>query len=380
MYHQKVLTVVKSQGATLANMALPLLVQATSTVQEDGTTTASLNPGILMDCVDAQYQIYSLDGTQVYPATHGTWASVNLITDRVDVGVYVAKWDTTGTPGPALGSYYISWKVVPMVGAATIAFTQDFEVASMPVNRQGPNYTSIQSLRDAGITTTKLSDAAAVRLIQTASRYVTMFTGREFLAQRKTIRIDGTNGRGLPLEEPIVAISALAVSLVSQFTASDLQVLADTFRVYNRHIALGMLNPDDRENPRLEFVHDDDLKGVNYVVPTSGYRLTQLIWPKGQENCRIFGWFGYTEPDNSFMGKTPELIQTATQLLCFRYLSKPGSMNRNDDVNRARILTERTKDQSFTLSKQSVFTGYTGDPEIDNILCAFSRGPRFGAV
>jgi hypothetical protein len=207
-----------------------------------------------------------------------------------------------------------------------------------------------------------------------------MFTGREFLAQQKTLRIDGTNGRGLPLGEPIVAISALAVSLVSQFTASDLQVLADTFRVYNRHLSLGLLNPDDRENPKLEFVHDDDLKGVNYTVPTSGYRLTQLIWPKGQENCRLSGFFGFTEPDGSFMGKTPELIQLATKLLCFRYMDKMGTDDRDDATKRARLLGERTKDQSYTLSKPTLFTGYSGDPEIDGILRGFSRPPSFGAV
>jgi hypothetical protein len=374
------LTVVKSQGATKVNMALPLLVQATSTVQEDGTTTASLNPGILMDCVDAQYQIYSVDGTQVFPLSPGTWASVDLTADHVDTGVYVAKWDTTGTPGPALGLYYIQWKVVPMTDGPTFTFTQDFEVASLPVSRQGPNYCSIQSLRDEGVTTTQKSDAALVRLIQLASRYVAMFTGREFLAQRKTLRFDGTNGRGLLLAEPIVAISALAVSLVSQFTASDLQVLADTFRVYNRHISLGMLDPDDRENPRLEFVHDDDLKGVNYVVPTSGYRLTQLIWPKGQENARIYGWFGYTEPDGSFMGKTPELIQEATKMLCFRYMDKMGTDARDDATKRPRLIGERTKDQSYTLTKPTLFTGYSGDPEIDGILRGFSRPPKFGAV
>jgi hypothetical protein len=375
------LTVVKSQGATLANLALPLVVQTTSTITQDGTTNASLNPGLMVDAFYAAYQIYSFDGTQVYPSTAGTWEIIDPVADHVETGLYAAHWDTTGTPGPALGAYYIQWQVVPLDGDPVKTFSQDFELASMPVNRQGPNYTSIQSLRDEGLTSAKLSDAAAVRLIQTASQYVTMFTGREFLAQRKTLRVDGTNGRDLPLEEPIVAISGLAVSLVSQFTASDLQVLAGTFRIFNRHLSLGMLNPDDRESPKLAFLHDDDLKGVNYVVPTSGYRLTQLIWPKGQENCRIYGLFGYTCPsDGSFMGKTPELIQTATKLLCFRYLDKVGTNNRDDATKRMRLLTERTKDQSYSLAHNSTFTGYTGDPEIDTILCNFTRGPRFGAV
>ena len=374
------LTVVKSQGATLANLALPLIVQATSTVEQDGTTSASLNPGIMMDAFYAAYQIYSFAGDQVYPVTAGTWEIIDPVADHVDTGLYAAHWDTTGTPGPALGNYYIRWQLVPLDGDPVREFTQDFEVASMPVNRQGLSYCSIQSLRDEGLTLTKFSDAALVTKIQSASRYVDMFTGRQFCAQSKVIRVNGNNGRDLPLGEPIVAINGLAVSLVSQFTASDLQVLADTFRVMNRTISLGLLNPDDREDPKLCFVHDDDLKGVNYVVPTSGYRLTQLIWPKGQENVRIYGWFGYTEPDGSLMGKTPELIQQATKMLVFRYLNHMGTQLRDDDMKRSRILEERTKDQSYSLAKFPTFAGYSGDPEIDGILRNFSRPPMFGAV
>lgn len=374
------LTVVKSQGATLSNLALPLLVQATSSLKQDGTTSASLNPGILMDAFYAAYQIYSFDGTQVFPTPNGAWQLVDLVADRVEMGIYAARWDTTGTPSPALGSYYIRWRVVPLDGDPERVFTQDFEVTSIPVDRQGLVYCSIQGLRDEGLTASRLADAAAVRLIQSASRYVEMFTGRRFCAQRKTLRVDGNNGRSLPLGEPIVAISKLAVSLVSQFTASDLQVLADTFRVYSRYITLGLIDPDDREDPKISFVHDDDLKGVNYVVPTSGYRLTQLIWPKGQENVRIYGVFGYTEQDGSFMGKTPELIQLATKLLCFRYLDKMGTDARDDATKRARLMGERTKDQSYTLGKPTLFSGYSGDPEIDTILRGFSRPPKMGAV
>jgi hypothetical protein len=333
-----------------------------------------------MDAFYAAYQIYLFDGTQVYPSPAGTWAVVDLVADRVETGIYAARWDTTGTPGPALGAYYIQWRVIPLDGDPERVFTQDFEVASLPVERQGLAYCSIQGLRDEGVTTRQLSDVAAVRLIQQASRYVEMFTGRRFCAQRKTLRVDGNNGRDLPLGEPIIAVSALAVSLVSQFTASDLQVLADTYRIYSRYITLGLTDPDDRENPKISFVHDDDLKGVRFVVPTSGYRLTQLIWPKGQENVRIYGVWGFTEQDGSLMGKTPELIQLATKLLCFRYLDKMGTDDRDDATKRARLLGERTKDQSYTLSKPTLFTGYSGDPEIDGILRGFSRPPSFGAV
>lgn len=363
------LSVVKSQGSTVANGALPLLCQTTAQPN-------LLNPGRLQDVASARFQILDEAGAQVYPATPGTGAAVDLTAHRIDTGQYVAVWDSSNA---AIGPYIIRWYVTPAASGSTERiFDQDFEVVERPY--RGMNYCSLASLRAEGLTPLKADDAKVQRLILQASRMIEMFTNRVFAPVAKTIRVDGTNGRGLPLDEPIVAIKGLAVSLVSQFTSSDLQVLEDTYRIYNRHLTLGLLNPDDREDPKLEFVHDDDLKGVNYVVPTSGYRLTQLIWPKGQQNCRIVGVFGYTEPDGSWSGRTPEMIQVATRLLVFRYLPAMGTNARDDSVKRGRLLSEHTKDQGYQLQRMSVFGGYTGDPEIDAILSTFTRPPKFGAV
>lgn len=360
--------VVKSQGATVANRALPLWCQTTATPNR-------LNPGKLCDVFAAAFQIFKSDGTQLFPSTAGTRQSVDLVAHRIDIGYYAAVWNSSAAD---IGAYTIRWFVIVEQGSDEVSFEQDFEVVTRAF--RGHNYCSLASLRDDGLTVAKMPDDKAQALILRASKYVEMFTGRYFYPQPKTLRMDGTNSRGLALEEPIVAIQGLAVSLVSQFTASDLQVLEDTYRIYNRHLTLGLLNPDDRENPKLEFIHDDDLKGVNYVVPTSGYRLTQLIWPKGQQNVRIVGVFGYTEPDGSWCGRTPELIQVATRLLCFRYAAKPGTDARDDAVKRGRLLSEHTKDQGYQLAKLSSFAGYTEDPEIDSILCSFTRPPKLGAA
>lgn len=363
------LSVVKSQGSTVANRALPLLCQTTAQPN-------LLNPGRLQDVSAAGYQIFNDAGTQIYPSTPGNLAPVDLTAHRIDIGQYVAVWDSAEA---AIGPYTIRWFVTPAApGATERTFDQDFEVVERPY--RGLNYCSLASLRAEGLTQLKADDAKAQRLILQASRMIEMFTGRTFAPVSKVLRVDGTNGRGLPLNEPIVAIQGLAVSLVSQFTASDLQVLEDTYRIYNRHLTLGLLDPDDREDPKLEFVHDDDLKGVNYVVPTSGYRLTQLIWPKGQQNCRIVGVFGYTEPDGSWSGRTPEMIQYVTRLLVFRYLPAMGTNARDDSVKRGRLLAEHTKDQGYQLQRMSQFGGYTGDPEIDAILSSFTRPPKYGAV
>jgi hypothetical protein len=362
-----VLSVVKASGATVVNAALPLWVQTGS--------LHGLNPGLLCDPYYAAFQIYSAAGTQVYPVAAGTRQVVDLVAHRIDKGHYAAVWNSASA---ALGAYNIRWYVVPVNGDAEVTFDQDFEVVTRAF--PGRNYCSLASLRDDGLSANAMADDRAQRLIVQASSMVEMYTGRVFAPVAKTIRVDGTNSRALPLQEPIVAIQGLAVSLVSQFTSSDLEVLADTFRVYNRHLSIGLSQPDDRENPKLEFVHDDDLKGVNYVVPTSGYRLTQLIWPRGQQNVRIVGVFGYTEPDGSWCGRTPDMIQMATRLLCFRYKSRPGTDDRDDATKRGRLISEHTKDQGYQLANISMFAGYTGDPEVDGILASFTRPPRFGAA
>jgi hypothetical protein len=53
---------------------------------------------------------------------------------------------------------------------------------------------------------------------------------------------------------------------------------------------------------------------------------------------------------------------------------------REDAQRRFRITSERTRDQSYTLEALRLHGAFTGDPEIDNILAAFSRPPDLGAA
>lgn len=309
----------------------------------------------MCDPYSAAFQILDSTGTQIYPVTPGTKQSVNLVTHRVGLGYYAAVWTSSAA---AVGAYTIRWSVVPVVGDEEVVFDQSFEVVTKDF--PGRNYCSLQSLRDDGITASAVADDVAQRLIVQASRMVEMYTGRVFAPVPKTVRVDGNNSRRLLFQEPIVAIESLTVSLFLGILESDLAVLPDTFLVYNRHLSMGLLQPDDRDNPKIEFVYDANLEGA--------------------QNIEVVGVFGYTEPDGSWCGRTPELIQVATRLLCFRYRAKPGTDDRDDDVKRGRIISEHTKDQGYQLANMSMFGGYTADPEIDGILSSFTRPPKFGAV
>ena len=73
-------------------------------------------------------------------------------------------------------------------------------------------------------------------------------------------------------------------------------------------LAAGLGDPDDRKNPRLEFFHESDLLGVQ-PTPAASLGLGPLVWLRGAQNVVIDGLFGYTDPDGSAVGRTPELIR-----------------------------------------------------------------------
>ncbi|MEK9737421.1 MAG: hypothetical protein VW239_08880 [Candidatus Nanopelagicales bacterium] len=100
------------------------------------------------------------------------------------------------------------------------------------------------------------------------------------------------------------------------------------------------------------------------------------------------GVFGYTDPDPdaaNTQGKTPDLIKHVCKLIVMRQLPTMASGDRFDALNRNRITSEKTRDQSYTLApygaqRAGAGAGFTGDPEIESILASFMRPPALGAA
>ena len=160
----------------------------------------------------------------------------------------------------------------------------------------------------------------------------------------------------------------------------DLAVDPTLYRIYNRHLTQGLLLPDDRDDPKLEFFHGSDLGGVRFE-PAGALGLASLVWPRGQQNVMVRGVFGYTEPDGSPTGSTPTLIRQVTKLLVMRDLPRLTDLDRREDAQRRwRLTSERTRDQAYTLEALKLQGAFTGDPEIDNILVAFVRPADLGAA
>ena len=364
----------RGQSSDCANPALDLFTQVN---------------GVLVDVAALAFQVYDVSDpakrlapVQVYPAAPGARAPVALDAlcpagDKLSTGHFVARW--TPPLDAALGTHEVRWFFRLTQASPEQTFREEFEVLVEVAGFSGTGYAFVSDLRAEGVTPADASDARLQQLIALASRYVERITARFFEPRIQEITLDGTGGRTLPLGHPIIGVEGVFIDS-SPFTPGDLPVDSSIYRVYNRHLTQGLFLPDDRDNPKLEFVHGSDLAGVRFES-IGGTGLASLVWPHGQQNVTVRGVFGYTEGDGSPTGRTPELIRHATKLLVMRDLPLLGSVDQREDARRRfRLTSERTRDQSYTLEALRLHGAFTGDPEIDNILVAFVRPPDFGAA
>lgn len=304
-------------------------------------------------------------------------------------GFYAPRW-VVPVDLP-LGRYAIEWTYVltlPSSQAFTTFVTEPalegvvrkvFEVvAALPAARGAPQYSLVTDARDFLGCGPEVNDAALQRHIIRASRFVERATGRVFEARFAYRRFGGNGARRLHFGDPIVSVSSVGIDTQPTQTG-DLGVELDMLRIYNRHLSEGLLDPDDREDPRIEFVHSDDLEGVRFV-PFHGISLRSLAFPFGVQNIHVRGVFGYTEADGSPWGETPDLIQHVTRLLVAREIHKLGTDEREDAQWRWRVKSEKARDVEIDMTDPAALGGWTGNPEIDSILVSFTRPPRMGGV
>jgi len=345
--------------------------------------------GLLVDVAVLEFQVFDVSDAgkqlapvQVYPAVAGARAPVSIATlcpagDKLSTGHFVARW--TPPLDEAIGTHEIRWFFRLTLTSPEQTFREEFEVLVEVAGFAATGYAAVSDLREEGVTPAEATDARLQRLIALASRYVERVTGRFFETRLQTLRLDGTGGRTLALGHPVIGVDGVFIDS-SPFSPGDLPVDPSVYRVYNRHLTQGLLLPDDRDNPNLEFIHGSDLGGVRFE-PVGALGLASLVWPRGQQNVTVRGVFGYTEPDGSPTGRTPDLIRHATKLLVMRELPRLGDIDRREDAQRRwRLTGERTRDQSYTLEALRLHGAFTGDPEIDNILVAFVRPPDLGAA
>lgn len=352
------IAIVKATGATIANGALQLVYQ---NVQ-----------GILTDVFAASFQIWNADlSTQIFPSTPGLKTSLAVTgADRVGVGRWNATWVSAAQAETAATLFNIRWFLTPVSGDAEVSFDQEFEMSLAPY--RGPFYCFVSDLRAEGLDVS-VTDAQAQARIVFASRYVEWLTGRTFAPTYRVLEVDGTGGRALLLNEPIVAIEKVVGSYASVFTSTTDVIALSSLKVFNRHLRQKLVDPDDRDAPKLEFLHGDDQWGR---VETRSVFADHVLWSTGVRNVQLTGIFGYTEGDTSYTGHTPDMIRQATKMLVFDNLRSLAS---GGFVVTGPITKERTRDQEVNYAALRS-TSITGNRAIDMILVGFRRLPHMGAA
>lgn len=319
---------------------------------------------------------------QVWPQTVGVRAIVNLAAvadggDQLGPGHFVARWTPDRTE--PIGAHELRWYLQATSDTPEQRIDQDFDVVAEVAGSAASVYALLSDLREEGVRAQDVTDVRLARLLRLASRYVDRVTGRFFEPRAMTLLLDGSGGRAQLLGQPIIALNSVKMFAGMIPELAELPVITDLFRVYNRHLQ-GLLDPDDREQPRLEFFHESDLLGVK-LSPSGALGLGGLVWLDGVQNLIVDGVFGYTDPDGSAVGRTPDLIRHVTQLLVMRELPAMSDFAwREERQQRWRLTSERTRDQGYTLAALRAQGVFTGDPEIDAILVSFQRPAQLGAA
>jgi hypothetical protein len=358
----------------------------------------STERGFLREPAQLEFEIYDistpakrLTPSHVFPVGGGRH-TVNLTDcptgDKLSTGRFVARYDVDAAE--PLGDHKIIWYEVPETGADEVQYEQEFAVLPVDEVALPGMYCTISDLRDEGVSE-DCDGYDAKRLMKAiirASKYIERVTGRFFEPRYITQHLNGHGSPILFFGDPVIAVESVEVNTFPFDPQPDFIFSNESIRVYNRHIADNLLNPDDRDNPKVEifrgprhFISGDH--DHHFVHQTD---FTDLQFPKGQKNVVIAGVFGYTEPDGSTVGTVPDEIRHCCALLTLRSARFLTDEDRESDNAAYRITMERTRQQAISFAAPTgragsmTFGYFSGDPEIDAILAAFMRPPALGAA
>ena len=353
--------------------------------------------GLLTDVPALEFQIFERvtsppNLVQTFPVSGR--ATVDLTDcptgDKISTGRYVAEWTVPVTE--PVGDHVIRWFFRETLTSQEQQFEQEFAVFAVGAAPGAGGYCTVAELRAAGVPSTGINgktDAELLVLIARATTLVDFYTGRFFEPRSAVVRLDGTGRSGLLVGDPIISITS--IKLISEdFTPATQDIDLADVRIYNRHLTQRLTNPDDRENPRIEFLEFDTRhEHIGFPGGDAAHHLFHPHrWPEGTQNVELDGVFGYTDFDSGDpQGKTPDLISQATCLIVLRLLTPAFSEpdKRSDILNAWRVTEYKTRDQTIKYANPKDLGSrgvgaFTGDPEIDSILAAYTRPPMFGAV
>lgn len=268
---------------------------------------------------------------------------------RLGRGHYVAPW--TVPDDEPLGTHEIRWWFRVASDAPEHTFVEELEVVPFAPELPGRGYCSVADLRAEGVTESQASDVRLASLIEEASALIDRLTGWWFEPRWRSFRLEGRGTRSIEPPVPPIRLERIAF--------------------YG--------NPVDFRSPEEPWSIVGAPVGPGFVAP--GIARTRGVFPSTPGSVELEGIWGYTEHDGTPLGRTPLAIRRACMLLVMRLLPRLGDVDALDDArNRWRILSERTRSQSYTLAPLKREGELTGDPQIDDMLMRYRRPHALGAV
>lgn len=335
----------------------------------------------LADPFSLEFQIFNVTNdavaaVQVFPVTPGDRQAVDLVLHKLGTGHFAAVWTVAGNA--SLGRYEIRWFLVQEDGAAERRWRRQFDVLALASDPSLETYALVADVREEGAPST-VSNRRILEALARGAELIREWTGYDFTARAKALKIDGVESLTLPLNEPVCAVESI--------TYEDGEVIdRDAYAVYNRHLSQEMHAEDDRDNSRVEFKRTPGFIGYphTYSVSTASELRSRNI-SRAQE-LTITGVFGYTsrERNGCPVGVTPSPIRRANVLLALRDMYAATSQDAFDAANAGKVKKQRTREQEIEWdmgksgdAASGQYAPFTGDPEIDRILLTY-RVPLSG--
>ncbi len=297
---------------------------------------------------------------------------------RLGLGRYAADFkadSALGTPF-AQGTHTIIWVYEAVTGDSPRTYRQEFEVLNPATFATGAGYRAYASSNRllaldafAGFSPDQMQE-----VLLDAAEQIEMWTDRFFEPRHLDGRFNGTSAGSLPLMDPIIGIDNVAFVTGDPFE-TILKIDLSSLTIFNRHLRGLDSSPDDRDNPRVEFLTE--------VFADSA--MLQGSFEPGRLNIQVQGVFGYTDFDGTPIGRLPRQIQRLAGMMAIRLLKDP--FGEDPFISASGTIKEaKTRDQSvrfFSGTEGGSGGGsgaWTGDKAMDDIIAKFIRPPYYGAV
>jgi hypothetical protein len=203
----------------------------------------------------------------------------------------------------------------------------------------------LEKLRVRGFVEEEFTDEELVDGWITTWEIINLFTNRNFEPMDLILNLDGIGTNELCLPAEVISISALY-----EPTLGDLVEDTD-FVVYNRDV------PDDRRDPKIMLLNN--------------------VFPKGYQNVKVTGRFGYIDPKSDSEEPPRPLYEVAMRILplTFENILEGGEKDVEISGSKRNVRREATDRWSYTkFDRQGLENQLLDDPIVNGILLKYYKG------